>query len=309
MLYSVLKHNINIEFISEEISSFFLIDMIRVALQAKGRLNEDSLEIFEEAGIRIEQSKRQLLSHAKNFPLEILYLRDDDIPGAVARGVADIGIVGENEIAEKGHKVNIVHKLGFGRCRISLALPKEEEYNDVSYFEGKRVATSYPNILQAYFKEKGVSAEIEEIAGSVEIAPRVNIADAIFDIVSSGGTLVANGLKEVEKVFNSEAVLIANPNLEESKIKLLNQLIFRFEAIERSRGLKYIVLNIENDKIDKVAALIPGLKSPTIVPLVEEGWSAVHAVIPEEKFWDIIEKIKDYGAKDILLLSTEKIIP
>ena len=283
--------------------------MIRIALQAKGRLNEDSLKIFEEAGIKIEQSKRKLLSHAKNFPLEILYLRDDDIPGAVARGVADIGIVGENEIAEKGFQVDIVHKLGFGKCRISLALPKEEEYNDISYFDGKRIATSYPNILRNFFNENKVAAEIEEIAGSVEIAPRVNLADAIFDIVSSGGTLVANGLKEVEKVFYSEAALIANPKLDEEKTKILKQLIFRFEAIERSRGLKYIVLNVENEKIDEVAALIPGLKSPTIVPLVKEGWSAVHAVIPEDQFWDIIEKIKDYGATDILLLSTEKIIP
>ncbi len=283
--------------------------MIRVALQAKGRLNEDSLKIFEEAGVRIEQSKRKLLSHAVNFPLEVLYLRDDDIPNAVAMGVADIGIVGENEIAEKGADVEVVHKLNFGKCRISLAIPKAEEYKSLEYFNNCRVATSYPNILDKYFNDNGITAHIEEIAGSVEIAPAVNIADAIFDIVSSGGTLVANGLKEVEKVFYSEAVLIANRLLSEDKRKLLGQLIFRFEAIERSKGQKYIVLNVEDDKIDDVVAILPGLKSPTIIPLVEEGWSALHAVVQENKLWDIVEAVKRLGAKDILLLSTEKIIP
>ncbi len=283
--------------------------MLRVALQAKGRLNEDSMCIFEEAGVKIEQSKRKLLSHAKNFPLEVLYLRDDDIPMAVATGVADIGIVGENEIAEKGALLEVIHKLGFGKCRISLAIPKGEEYQSLSYFNGKRIATSYPNILRKYFSENSIDAKIEEIAGSVEIAPAVNISDAIFDIVSSGGTLIANGLKEVEKVFYSEAVLVANPNLSEEKRKLLKQLIFRFEAIERSKGQKYIVLNIENSKIDDIVAIIPGMKSPTLLPLAEEGWSAIHAVVKEDVLWDIVEKVKELGAKDLILLSTEKIIP
>ncbi len=283
--------------------------MIRVVLQAKGRLNEDSLEIFSEAGIKIEKSKRKLLSHAENFPLEVLYLRDDDIPDAVSSGVADIGIVGENEVAEKNLDVDIIHKLNFGKCRISLAIPKSEEYNGLEYFEGKTIATSYPIILKNFFDQKGINAKIKVIAGSVEIAPAVEMADAIFDIVSSGGTLVANGLKEVEKVFKSEAVLIANKNLSEEKKKLLDQIIFRFEAIQRSAGKKYIVLNVEKDKIEEVIKVIPGMKSPTLVPLIEENWFAIHAVVPEEIVWDIIEKVKALGGKDILILSTEKIIP
>lgn len=282
--------------------------MIRIALQAKGRLNEDSLEILKESGIYIEQSKRKLLSQAKNFPMEVLYLRDDDIPAAVASGVADIGIVGENEVAEKEVDVAIAHRLGFGRCRISLALPKSEDYNGVEWFNGKRVATSYPKILKRFFAEKGIDAKIEEIAGSVEIAPAVNIADAIFDIVSSGGTLVSNGLKEVEQVMSSEALLIASPNLSDEKKRTLAQLIFRFESVERSRGKKYILLNIENSKIDEVLSVLPSMKSPTLLPLAESGWSSIHAVVDEEVLWERIEQLKELGAEDILVLSLEKMI-
>lgn len=283
--------------------------MIRVALQAKGRLNEDSLDIFKEAGIKIEASKRKLLSHAENFPLEVLYLRDDDIPAAVAAGVADIGIVGENEVAEKGAIVNCVHKLGFGKCRISLAIPKADEYESLDYFNNKRIATSYPNILKKFFAENNITAEIEEIAGSVEIAPAVNIADAIFDIVSSGGTLVSNGLKEVVKAFYSEAVLVANPNLSTEKMEIVNQLIFRFESIERSRGKKYILLNVENSKIDEVLEILPSMKSPTLLPLANKEWSSIHAVVNEDLLWEMIGKLKEMGAEDILVLSLEKMIP
>lgn len=283
--------------------------MIRVALQAKGRLNEESLEVFKEAGIYIEQSKRKLLSRSGNFPLEVLYLRDDDIPSAVASGVADIGIVGENEVAEKGFPVDIIHKLGFGRCRISLAVPKSEPYDSLDYFSGKRIATSYPNILKKFFAEKNIAdCRIEEIAGSVEIAPAVNIADAIFDIVSSGGTLVSNGLKEVEKAFDSEAVLIGTPGLCSQKMKIVNQLIFRFESVERSRGKKYILLNVENSKMDQVLQVLPSMKSPTLLPLAEPGWSSVHTIMDENLLWEKIEQLKAIGAEDILVLSLEKMI-
>lgn len=283
--------------------------MIRVALQAKGRLNEDSLEIFKEAGVQIEQSKRKLLSHAENFPLEVLYLRDDDIPAAVAAGVADIGIVGENEIAEKEAIVDTLHKLGFGKCRISLAIPKGETYTSLEFFNSKRVATSYPKILKKFFAQNNITAKIEEIAGSVEIAPAVDIADAIFDIVSSGGTLVSNGLKEVEKVFRSEAVLIATPNLSKEKRELVDQLIFRFESIERSRGKKYILLNVENSKVDEVLEILPSMKSPTLLPLADKNWSSIHAVVNEDTLWEMIERLKKMGAEDILVLSLEKMVP
>lgn len=282
--------------------------MLRIALQAKGRLNEDSMELLAEAGIQINSSKRQLLSKSPNFPMEVLYLRDDDIPQAVASGVADIGIVGYNEVVEKDKNVDIVHKLGFGQCRISLAIPKQEEYKGIEYFNGKRVATSYPVILRKYFGEKGIYAAIEEIAGSVEVAPAVDLADAIFDIVSSGGTLVSNGLKEVERVIESEAVLVANPGLCDCKKAILNQLIFRLESVERSRGKKYLLLNIENSRIDSVLELLPGMKSPTLLPLAQEGWSSIHTVIDEDVLWTKIERLKELGAEDILVLSLEKMI-
>lgn len=282
--------------------------MIRVAIQAKGRLNEDSIELLAEAGISVEQSKRKLLTHSSDFPLEVLYLRDDDIPQAVAMGVADVGIVGLNEVEEKCLPVEVIHKLGFGKCRISLAIPKADRYDGIQYFNGKRVATSYPKVLEKYFAEKGIKAEIHEIAGSVEIAPSVGMADAIFDIVSSGSTLVTNGLIEVEKVLFSEAVLIANKAITDENKQLLSQLLFRFESVERSRGMKYVLMNLPSDKVNDAVAILPGMKSPTILPLAQEGWCSLHVVINESELWQKIEALKGIGAEDILVLALEKMI-
>jgi len=283
--------------------------MIRIAIQAKGRLNEDSVALLNEAGIEIEPSKRKLLTHALDFPLEVLYLRDDDIPQAVAMGVADIGIVGENEVAEKGEKLEVVHKLGFGKCRISLAIPKGETYDSPSWCNGKGVATSYPNILKKFFAENKIKADIHEIAGSVEIAPSVGMAEGIFDIVSSGGTLITNGLKEVEKVFWSEAVLVANPKLSAENRAILDQLLFRFQSVERSRGMKYMLMNLPCDKVEAAAKIMPGVKSPTILPLQQKGWCSMHVVVGERELWARIEQLKAIGAEDILVLSLEKMIP
>lgn len=282
--------------------------MIRIAIQAKGRLNEESIALLKEAGISIEDSKRKLLAKSDDFPIEVLYLRDDDIPQAVAMGVADLGIVGLNEVEEKKFNVELIHKLGFGKCRLSLAVPKAVEYSGLSFFNGKRVATSYPAILSRFFNEQGIQAEIHEIAGSVEIAPSVGMADAIFDIVSSGGTLITNGLREVKKVLFSEAVLIATPGLSTEKQQLVNQLLFRFEAVERSKGMKYVLLNLPHDKIPEAIKILPGMKSPTILPLAQEGWSSIHVVINESELWCKIEQLKAIGAEDILVLSLEKMI-
>ena len=282
--------------------------MIRIAIQAKGRLNEESVALLAEAGIRIEESKRKLLALAADFPLEVLYLRDDDIPQAVAMGVADLGIVGLNEVEEKGEPIDVVHRLGFGKCRLSLAVPKSENYDSPTWFEGKRVATSYPKILRAFFEKSGVRAEIHEIAGSVEIAPSVGMAEGIFDIVSSGGTLVTNGLKEVEKVFFSEAVLVANRELSEEKRQILSQLLFRFEAVERSRGMKYMLMNLPEEKVEEAVKILPGMKSPTILPLAQKGWCSMHVVVNERELWNKIEQLKAIGAEDILVLALEKMI-
>ncbi|MFR9502836.1 MAG: ATP phosphoribosyltransferase [Rikenellaceae bacterium] len=283
--------------------------MIRLAIQAKGRLNEDSIALLKEAGIYISTSKRKLLTVSDSFDLEALFLRDDDIPQAVAMGVADIGVVGLNEVEEKGFDVEVVHKLGWGSCRLSLAIPKEDEYSGVQYFNGKRIATSYPKILRKYLESKGVEAEIHEIAGSVEIAPSVGMADVIFDIVSSGGTLVSNGLKEVETALYSEAVIIASKSLSEEKRQLLSQILFRVSAVERSRGLKYVLLNLPDAKIEDAVKILPGMKSPTILPLAQQGWSSMHVVISERELWGKIEELKAIGAEDILVLSLEKMIP
>ncbi len=282
--------------------------MIRIAIQAKGRLNEESIELLAEAGISVDESKRKLLARSGDFPIEVLYLRDDDIPQAVAMGVADIGIVGLNEVEEKQFPVEVIHKLGFGKCRISLAVPKAVEYTSPQWFDGKRVATSYPRILAKYFEENSIRAEIHEIAGSVEIAPSVGMADAIFDIVSSGGTLVTNGLKEVEKVFFSEAVLIATPGMPAEKQQVIDQLLFRFEAVERSRGMKYVLMNLPREVLDEAVKILPGMKSPTILPLAQEGWCSLHVVINENELWHKIERLKAIGAEDILVLSLEKMI-
>ena len=283
--------------------------MIRIAIQAKGRLNEESSELLKEAGLSVDESKRKLLAKCGEFPLEVLYLRDDDIPGAVAMGVADIGIVGLNEVAEKRGDVEVIHRLGFGRCRISLAIPKGEEYSGPSFFQGKRVATSYPSILENYFNEAGVKAVIHKIAGSVEVAPSVGMADAIFDIVSSGGTLVVNGLKEVERVFESEAVLISGKDLAPQKMMIVNQLVSRFEAVERSRGMKYLLINLPQSKVEEAARITPGLRSPTILPLAQSGWCSMHVVVEERDLWAKLERLKQLGAEGILVLSLDKILP
>ncbi len=295
-LFFVKKTNINIKI------------MLRIALQAKGRLNEDSANLIQEAGITLQSSKRLLLTKSPNFPIEVLYLRDDDIPNAVANNVADIGIVGLNEVKEKQANVKLLEYLGFGNCRISLAIPKHIEYTGLSWFEGKRIATSYPNILKDYFAKKEINVDIEYIAGSVEIAPAVNIADAIFDIVSSGGTLISNGLNEVETVMSSEAVLISSQNLSDEKQKIVDKLLFRINSVERSKGKKYLLLNVKNESINKVLDIMPSMRSPTLLPLAQSGWSSIHSVVSENDIWDKIEILKSIGAEDILVLSLEKMI-
>ncbi len=282
--------------------------MLRIALQSKGRLNEESLGILRDSGIKVEESKRKLLSKALNYPIEVIYLRDDDIPHAVASGIADLGIVGHNEVMEKGENVKEIFKLGFGKCRLSLAIPKNENYTGLSYFNGKKVATSYPAILKKFFDSNGIDAVIEEIAGSVEIAPSIGLTDSIFDIVSSGSTLISNGLTEVEKVLDSEAVVVAAPEMDAEKEATVADLIFRFESVKRSRGKKYILVNIPNDKIDEALKIIPSMKSPTLLPLADKNWSAIHTVVDEDEIWDKCYQLKKIGAEDILILSLEKMI-
>ncbi len=283
-------------------------DMLRIAIQAKGRLNEQSTSLLAEAGIQVAESKRKLISRAEGFPLEVLYLRDDDIPQAVTMGVADLGIVGLNEVAEKGFRVDQLMDLGFGGCRLSLAVPKGTDYNGPDFFRGKRIATSYPNILSRYFAERGIEAEIHRIEGSVEIAPAVGMSDAIFDIVSSGGTLISNGLVEVEKVLFSEAVLIANPDLDPAKRRECEQLTFRFNSILESRGMKYVLMNLPQEQLQEAIRILPGMRSPTVLPLAQEGWCSIHAVIAQEQLWERIERLKEIGAEGILVLALENMI-
>ncbi len=281
---------------------------IKIAIQTKGRLNEDSMNLINEAGIGLTIGKRKLVSSAKNFPMDALFLRDDDIPQTVADGVADIGVVGENEMLEKQEDVVIIKRLGFSKCRLSLAIPKSLNYNGLEFFNGKKIATSYPIILKKYLAEKNINADIHVITGSVEIAPGIGLADAIFDIVSSGSTLVSNRLKEVEVVIHSEAVLIATPNLSADKQAILDELIFRIESVQRAKGKKYILLNAPNKKVDEIIELLPGIKSPTLVPLAKKGWSSMHSVIDENDFWEIIGKLKKAGAEGILVVPIEKMI-
>lgn len=282
--------------------------MLRIAVQAKGRLYEETIELLTEAGIKLNNAKRTLLVPAKGFPVEVLFLRDDDIPQSVALGTADVGIVGENEFYEKCEPADVIKRLGFSRCRISLAIPKDTEYNGVSWFDGKKIATSYPVILQEFLDKNSIKAEIHVISGSVEIAPGIGLADAIFDIVSSGSTLISNHLKEVEAVMQSEAVLIANPSLSDEKRVILDELIFRMDAVRAAEGKKYILLNAPNDKIEDICRLLPGMKSPTVMPLLEDGWSSLHSVIEEKHFWEIIGKLKNLGAEGILVVPIEKMI-
>jgi ATP phosphoribosyltransferase len=283
-------------------------NILKIAIQTKGRLNEGSMMLIREAGIEMTIGKRKLISSAKNFPVEILFLRDDDIPQTVADGVADAGIVGENEILEKEKDLIIAKRLGFSKCRLSLAIPRSVDYTGPQFFNGKKIATSYPNILKKYLAGKNTDAEIHIITGSVEIAPGIGLADAIFDIVSSGSTLISNRLKEVEVVMFSEAVLVTRRDLSPGKTEILNELIFRIESVQRAQGKKYILLNTPNDKIQEVARLLPGMKSPTVVPLAMEGWSSMHSVIDENDFWEIIGKLKKAGAEGILVVPIEKMI-
>lgn len=282
--------------------------MLRIAVQSKGRLYDETMLLLEEAGIKLNRGKRILLLSAKGFPVEVLFLRDDDIPQSVANGVADIGIVGENEYVEKGQEAKLVKRLGFSKCRLSLAIPKDEDYQGVQWFEGKTIATSYPEILKSYLKEKRVKADLHVISGSVEIAPGIGLADAIFDIVSSGSTLVSNQLKEVEVIMKSEALLIANNNLSEEKQSILDELLFRFESIQEAEGKKYVLLNAPKDKVKEITEVLPGMKSPTITPLADENWVSVQSVIAEKHFWEIIGKLKSLGAEGILVIPIEKMI-
>lgn len=281
---------------------------LRIAIQTKGRLNEDSILLLEEAGIKLIDGKRRLISSAKNFPLEVLYLRDDDIPQCVADGVADAGIVGKNEMEEQKKVVEVVKNLGFSKCRLSLAIPKDVNYPGLNWFEGKKIATSYPGILKEYLDKNKVRADIHFIAGSVEIAPGIGLSDAIFDIVSSGSTLISNRLKEVEVLMHSEAVMITYPAITKEKQAILDELIFRIESVENGRGKKYILLNAPNDKMEQIIKVLPGMTSPTLMPLARPGWSSLHSVIAESEFWEVIGNLKRNGAEGILVLPIEKMI-
>ncbi|MBE6308254.1 MAG: ATP phosphoribosyltransferase [Bacteroidaceae bacterium] len=282
--------------------------MLRIAVQTKGRLNEQSMQLLRDAGVTIKEEKRKFLMRASDFPVEVLFLRDDDIPQTVSMGAADLGFVGYNEVAERGYDVDVLQKLGFGGCRISLAIPKADKYEGLSYFNGKRIATSYPNVLTKFFEENGIKAEIHTITGSVEIAPAAGLADAIFDIVSSGGTLITNGLVEVEQVLQSEAVLIGTPGLSEEKMAIARQLMSRFESVLKGAGKKYLLLNIPESALEEAVALLPAMRSPTVIPLAQKGWCSLQTVVDEKQLWNVIEKLKAIGAEDILVLALEKIV-
>ncbi len=284
------------------------MEKIKIAIQKSGRLSEKSLELLTECGIKVSNGDRKLKTTARNFPMEILFLRDDDIPQYVEQGVADIGILGENEVWEKDKDVKIVEKLGFSNCRLSLAIPREEVYTGLDYFRGKRIATSYPKILGKFFREKGIEVKIEELGGSVEIATGIGLADGIFDIVSTGSTLIMNGLKEVEAILRSEAVLISNKNLTPAISSLLDQLLFRIKAYKEGQGKKYVLLNAPNAVLPDIVRLIPGMRSPSIIPLADEGWSSVHSVISDDDFWEVIDELKRKGAEGILVIPIEKMI-
>lgn len=284
------------------------MEKIKIAIQKSGRLSEKSLDLLRECGIKISNGDRKLKTEAGNFPMEILYLRDDDIPQYVEQGVADIGILGENEVWEKDKDVQVVEQLGFGSCRLSLAIPKDEQYTGLDYFNGKRIATSYPKILCKYFSVKGIEVKIEELGGSVEIATGIGLADGIFDIVSTGSTLIMNGLKEVEAIVKSQAVLITNKKLSPAKTALLEQLLFRISAYKNGQSKKYVLLNAPNSVIPEIVKLLPGMRSPSILPLADKGWSSVHSVIKDDDFWDVIDELKRLGAEGILVIPIEKMI-
>jgi ATP phosphoribosyltransferase len=283
-------------------------EKLRIAIQKSGRLNDDSIRLLRECGIEFNNGQQKLKAEAHNFPLEVFFLRDDDIPQYVEDGVADIGIVGENVFLEKGRKVKLVERLGFGKCRLSLAVPRNEKYKSIADLNGKRIATSYPQLLKRYLKKNKITAEIHEISGSVEIAPGIGLADAICDLVSSGSTLLTNGLREAEVVLQSEALLIGNRNLNQEQLRILERLLFRLQAVRKARHNKYILLNAPDAQLPEIIKLIPGMKSPTILPLAQKGWSSVHSVIDEDAFWDSIERLKAAGAQGILVVPIEKMI-
>ena len=282
--------------------------MLRIAVQSKGRLYDDTIHLLEEADIKVPSSKRTLLVQSPNFPLEVLYLRDDDIPQSVANGVADIGVVGENEFIERGEDAQIIQRLGFSKCRLSLAIPKECKYNNIEWFNGRKIATSYPNILRRFMNKRNINADIHVINGSVEISPGIGLADGIFDIVSSGSTLVSNNLREVEVVMESEALLIGNWHMDEEKHKVLNEMLFRFEAVRSAQDKKYVMMNAPKDKVQAITKVLPGIESPTIIPLADTDWCSIHTVLDERRFWEIIGKLKDLGAQGILVSPIEKMI-
>jgi ATP phosphoribosyltransferase len=285
-----------------------MMKKIRIAIQKSGRLSDKSLDLLKEAGIILSNGSRKLRSVAQSFPLEVIFLRDDDIPQYVEDGVAHIGIVGENEFAERSCEVDLIERLGYSRCRLSIALPKSVPYGGLSDLEGKRIATSYPVILENYLKRNGIRAEIHVLSGSVELAPSIGMADAIFDIVSSGSTLISNGLREAEVVMHSEAVLIGNRNLEEDTGMILKDLLFRIRSVMAASKNRYILLNAPNERLQEIIETIPGMKSPTVMPLAEEGWSSVHSVLSERAFWEVIDRLKELGAQGILVIPIEKMI-
>jgi ATP phosphoribosyltransferase len=282
--------------------------LLRIAIQKSGRLQEGSLQLLKESGLSFSNGKDQLKTQARNFPVEVLFLRDDDIPQYVEDKVADIGIVGENVFAEKLKNIEVVKRLDFAKCRLSIAVPRSENYTGVQFLQGKNIATSYPNIVKDFLKKNKVDAGIHEISGSVEIAPGIGLADAICDLVSTGSTLMSNGLKEVEVVMQSEAILIATPQLEAEKQKILDKLLFRIEAVKKAKNNKYILLNCPDEAIEKITSVIPGMKSPTIIPLSRKGWSSLHSVVDENDFWEKIDLLKEFGAQGILVIPIEKMI-
>lgn len=282
--------------------------MLRIAIQKSGRLYEDSVQLLKECGIDLRNVKDRLRTEADNFPLEVFFLRDDDIPQYVEDGVADIGIVGENVLFEKNKQAEVVEKLGFGKCRLAVAIPRSLEYGGVTSLQGKRIATSYPFLVNEFLKKNNVEAEIHEISGSVEIAPGIGLADVVADLVSSGSTLFMNGLKEVETILQSQSVLIKNNQLDAAQQQLLDKLLFRIRAVKKAKRTKYVLLNAPNEKLQEIIALLPGMKSPTVLPLAEQGWSSVHSVLSEDTFWDIIEQLKAAGAQGILVVPIEKMI-
>jgi len=282
--------------------------MLRIAIQKSGRLFDDSVGLLKECGIDLRNVKDRLKTESDNFPLEVFFLRDDDIPQYVEDAVADIGIVGENVVYEKNKSVEVVEKLGFGKCRLCLAVPRSLEFAGVSDLSGKKIATSYPYLVNQYLEKNNIKAEIHEISGSVEIAPGIGLADVVCDLVSSGSTLFMNGLKEVQTILQSQAALIRNQKLDQQKLKLLNKLLFRIQAVKKAKRNKYVLLNAPNEKLNEIIGLLPGMKSPTVLPLAESGWSSVHSVLSEDEFWDKIEQLKSAGAQGILVIPIEKMV-